>query len=88
MGELIVIRINCENGSEKSSRVHQSRFNTIRRSSNRKELSWIKTKSEKEVDKVLLREILIMIRLNDKALTHVNSQQICLNLICFLVTLV
>ena len=64
---------------KKSNRIHLMRLDTIRRSSNRKELIWIKTNTEKKVDKVLPGELFVFINFNVKALTRVNSQQIWMN---------
>ena len=44
-----------------------------------KELIWIKTYMEKKVDKILPREIFILISFNVKAFTQVNSQRLWMN---------
>ena len=55
------------------------RLDAIRRSANRKVLIWIKTDTEKKMDKVLPSEMFILINFNVKALTRINSQQIWMN---------
>ena len=47
----------------------------IRRSSNRKELIWIKANKEKKVDKVLPGNIFILMSFKEKVFTQINSQQ-------------
>ena len=54
-------------------RIHLLRLDAIRRSSNRKELIWVKANTEKKVDKVLPGEIFILVDFDVKALTQVNS---------------
>ena len=60
---------------KKSIRIRLFRLDAIWRSSSQKELIWIKTLTEKKVDKVLPGEIFILINFNVKAKTQVNSQE-------------
>ena len=62
----------CGNGFIRSRLL---RLDLIRRSSNRKELIWIKTNTEKKVDKVVPGNILILISFKEKGFTQINSQQ-------------
>ena len=54
-------------------------FDVIRRSSNQKEMIWIKTNTEKKVNEVLLGKIFILISFKEKVFTHINSQQMWMN---------
>ena len=54
-------------------------LDVIERSSNKKELFWIKTNTEKKVDKVLSGKIFILISFKRKVFTHINSRQMWMN---------
>ena len=51
------------------------RLDPIRRSGNRKQMIWIKTNTEKKVDKVLPGNSFILISFKEKVFTQINSQQ-------------
>ena len=55
------------------------RLDVIRRSSNKKKLIWIKTNTEKRVDKVLPGKSFILISFNENVFTHISSQQMSMN---------
>ena len=56
-----------------------SPVDVIRRGSNKKELIWMKTNTEKRADKVLPGKIFILINFKENVFTYVNSQQLRMN---------